>query len=138
MSKIKGQNFRIFVEGDAVPQATNCQVTLTGNMEDISTKDTEGMFNQEQMVSTSWQVQVDGYDASVVTAKALISRFIAAAAVTVGWDETTGDTGTLNREAAEASFARSGDALLTDLTLQFNDRTTCTVSSQYQGTGALS
>lgn len=138
MGKIKGQNFRVFVEHAAVPEATNCQVTLSGNMEDASTKDTEGMFTEEQMVSTSWQVQVDSYDASVNNVKALIRTFIAAAAVEVGWDQTTGATGTQNREAEGADFARSGDALLTDLTLVFNDRATCTVSSQYQGTGALS
>lgn len=138
MGKIKGQNFRVFAGGAAVPEATNCQVTLTGNMEDASSKDTEGMFTEEQMVSTSWQVQVDSYYASAASAKALINTFIAAAAVEVGWDQTTGDAGTQNREAADANFARSGNALLTDLTLVFNDRATCTVSSQYQGTGALS
>lgn len=138
MSKIKGQNFRLFVSEAAVPEATNCQITITGNMEDASTKDTEGLFSQEQMVSTSWQAQVDSYVADAASVQSLIRVFVAASAVTVGFDQTTGDSGTENQEAAGAAFARSGSALLTDLTLQFNDRATCTVTSQYQGSGALS
>ena len=43
MSKIKGQNFR-FLQNGAIPEATNCSITMQGNTEDTSTKDTEGMF----------------------------------------------------------------------------------------------
>jgi len=55
--------------------------------------------------------------------------------VTVGWDQTAGAQ---NRVAQNAAFSRSGSALLTDVTFTFNDRATVSVSSQYQGTGALS
>lgn len=138
MSKIKGQNFRIFVGGTAVPEATNCSVTVTGNTEDTSTKDSEGLFTQETIVSKSWSVTVDSYDASDENLTGLVSTFVAAQPVTVGWDQTTGASGTMNRTAANANFKRSGSAIMNDLTLQFNDRTTVSVSSQYQGTGALS
>ena len=53
LTKIKGQNFRVFISGSAVPEATNCSVQMTGNMEDASTKDTEGDYTSESMVSKS-------------------------------------------------------------------------------------
>ena len=142
MSKIKGQNFRLLVGDkssiDAVPEAVNCSVTLTGNTEDNSTKDTEGMFTQEQVVSTSWQGTVETYQSTPEQIKNLLAMFIAAQAVKVGWDQTATTAGSQNRTPVNANFHRSGNALLTDLTFQFNDRTTVQTNLQFQGTGALS
>lgn len=142
LQKIKGQNFRVFIgSGDsaaAVPEATNCSIQISGNMEDNSTKDTESDYTSEQMTSKSWQAQVDSYDADVATLKTLLSRFNAGAAVGVGFDQTETTASTQNRTAANADFARSGMALLTDLSIQANNRATITVSTTYTGTGALS
>ena len=135
LTKIKGQNFRVLIGGNAVPEATSCQVTISGNMEDARTKDTEGSYNLEQMTSRSWQVQVDSLEATAAALKALITRFNSDSPVTVGWDQTTG---TNNRTAADAAFARSGSALLVDLTIAAPNRANVTVQAQYQGTGALS
>lgn len=138
LTKIKGQNFRVFVGGSAVPEAVNCSVQITGNMEDSSTKDTESDYTTEQMVSKSWQAQVDSYQASAASLKALLTRFNAGTAVSVGFDQTTTTVGGQNRTAANADFARSGQALLTDLNITANNRAVINVSTTYQGTGALS
>lgn len=135
MSKIKGQNFRLLVSGAAVPEETNVSITIQGNTDDSSTKDSAGFYSQETVVSTSWQAQVDTYDAEPASIQALVTTFNAAQPVTVGWDQTAGAQ---NRVAQNAAFSRSGSALLTDVTFTFNDRATVSVSSQYQGTGALS
>lgn len=135
LTKLMGQNFRAFVGGSAVPEATSCQVTIQGDVEDASTKDTEGSWNEEQMTSKSWSVQVDDYDASLATLRALITRFNSDAKTTVGWDQTAGSQ---NRVAQNAAFARSGQAILNDLSIQANNRQTIQVSCQYQGSGALS
>jgi len=135
MSKIKGQNFRLLVAGAAVPEETNVSITIQGNTDDSSTKDSAGFYSQETVVSTSWQAQVDTYDAEPASIQALVTTFNAAQPVTVGWDQTAGAQ---NRVAQNAAFSRSGSALLTDITFTFNDRATVSVSSQYQGTGALS
>lgn len=137
MKKIMGQNFRVFVEGEAVPEATNCSVTISGNMEENTTKDSENSFTQEQMTSKSWQVQVDSVDATVQKLKKLLKRIKAGESLNVGFDQTTNTPGTKNRNAANANFARSGYALLTDLSIQANNRQTITVSEQYLGTGKL-
>ena len=134
LTKIMGQNFRAFVGGNAVPEAVNCSVTISGSMEDSTTKDTVGSYAQEQMTSKDWNVSVETRDASLASLRALITRFNSDAKVTVGWDQTGG---TQNRVAQNAPFARSGQAILNDLSIQANNRTNIQVSCQYQGSGAL-
>lgn len=134
LTKIMGQHFRVFVAGAAVPEAVNCSVTISGNMEDSTTKDTVGSYAQEQMTAKDWNVSVDNIDASLANLRALITRFNSDAKVTVGWDQTAG---TQNRVAQNAPFAKSGQAILNDLSIQANNRTNIQVSCQYQGSGAL-
>jgi hypothetical protein len=136
VQKIMGQNFRAFVGSTpaAVPEATNCQVTISGNMEDSSTKDSENSWTEEQMVSKQWSVSVDDVDASLASLRALITRFNSDDKVTVGWDQTDGAQ---NRVAQNADFARSGSAILNDLSISASNRTSIQVTCQYQGSGAL-
>ena len=139
MAKIKlmGQNFRAFVGSTpaAVPEATNCQVTISGNMEDSSTKDSENSWTEEQMVSKQWSVSVDDVDASLASLRALITMFNSDDKVLVGWDQTAGAQ---NRVAQNAGFARSGYAILQDLSIQANNRSSISITSQFQGASALS
>lgn len=135
MSKVKGQNFRILKDSAVIPEATNCSITLTANTEDVTTKDDVSLYTKEQVVSTSWQAQVDTFQATVAQLKAVITMFNAAAAVGIGWDQTDVED---NETAENASFARDGDAILNDFSMQFDDRTTVATSLQFQGTGALS
>lgn len=135
MSKIRGQHFRLFVDSAAVPEETNVSITLSGNTEDTSSKDTEGLYAKEDVVSTAWSAQVDSYQADPSQLRAILTTFNAAAPVAVGWDQTAGSQ---NRVAQNANFKRSGQALLNDFSMQFDDRTAVNVSLQFQGTGALS
>lgn len=137
LKKLKGQNFRAFVGGNAVPEASSCQVSITGNMEDAKTKDSEGSFGQEQMVSRSWSVQVDSYEATAAALIAVIQQFVSDEKVQVGWDETKEVAGSKNRTPSNAAFARSGQAILNDFTIQANNRTNIQVTRQYMGSGAL-
>ena len=134
LTKIMGQHFRVFVGGTAVPEAVNCSVTINGNMEDSTTKDTVGSYTEEQMTAKDWNVSVDNIDASLANLRALITRFNSDDKVTVGWDQTAG---TQNRVAQNAPFAKSGQAILNDLSIQANNRTNIQVTCQYQGSGAL-
>lgn len=138
LTKIYGQNFRAFVGGNAVPEATSCQVTISGNMEDAKTKDSEGSYAMEQMTSRSWSLQVDTLQADATSLRTLIGRFNTDTPQTVGWDQTDTTSGTQNRTPMNAAFARSGQAILIDFTIQSNNRQNISVSCQYQGTGALS
>ena len=137
LNKLKGQNFRTFVAGNAVREASSCQVSITGNMEDSKTKDSEGSFGMEQMTSRSWAVQVDSYEATAASLIAVINQFVSDAKVTVGWDETKVEFASQNRIPNNAAFARSGQAILNDFTIQANNRTNIQVTRQYMGSGAL-
>ena len=137
LNKLKGQNFRVFVGGSAVPEASSCQVTTTGNMEDSKTKDSEGSFGMEQMTSRSWSVQVDSYEATADSLINIIKQFISDQKVTVGWDVTATTAGTQNRTPQNAAFARSGLAILNDFTIAANNRTPIQVTRQFTGSGAL-
>ena len=137
LKKLKGQNFRAFVGGNAVPEASSCQVSITGNMESSKTKDSEGSFEQEQMTSRSWSVQVDSYEATAGSLIAVILQFLNDEKVTVSWDETKVVTDSQNRTPNNAAFARSGQAILNDFTIQANNRTNIQVTRQYMGSGAL-
>ena len=134
LTKVMGEHFRAFVGGAALPEATNCQCTIQGNVEDASTKDSVGGWNEEQMTSKQWSVQVDNVDASLSNLRSLIKRFNSDAKTTVGWDQTAGAQ---NRVAQHADFARSGQAILNDLSIQAGNRQIIQVSCQYQGSGAL-
>lgn len=144
VKRLKGQNFRAFLSpddpGDMNPFAeeTNLQVTISGNMEDATTKDSEGGWVQEQMTSKQWSMQVDHVDASVESLRALINIFNATEASAVGWDETTTTAGEQNRTPANNAIARSGLAWLNDLTIVANNRQTIQTTAQFQGSGALS
>lgn len=125
MSKIKGQN--VTINSNLVADETNCTVTVTGNTEDVTTKSDASLFSKDIMTSKSWQVQVDTYQAEASQLQAILTAFIGAAPVAVGWN------------VAGATDANgSGQALLNDFTMNFNDRETVAVSLQFQGTGALS
>lgn len=134
LTKLKGQNFRVLVGGAAVTEAVNCSITIQGNMEDGSTKDTDNTWTNESMTSKSWNVSVDNLDASVASLRALITQFNSDNTVAVGWDHTSG---TNNRTAQNAAFARSGQAILNDVSISSANRTNIQVTCQYLGTGAL-
>ena len=136
-TKVKGSNFRAFISGAAVAEATSCQVSIQGNMEDARTKDSEGSYAQEQMPSKGWSVQVDSLEATAAALKAIITMFNSDTPVTVGWDQTETTAGTQNRTAANADFARSGQAILNDFSISASNRANVQVSRQFQGTGAL-
>lgn len=124
MSKIKGQNFK--TSCSLVADETNCTVNVQGNTEDTSTKTDTGLYSKETVVSKQWSVQTETYQAEVAQLRAIITAFNAAAAISVGWTATG------------SNVSRSGQALLNDFTMQFDDRQTVQCQLQFQGTGGLS
>ena len=93
------------------------------------------MYAQDTVVSTAWSVQVDTQQSDIVSLRAILQVFDSAAVIQVGWDQTAG---TNNRTPQNATFKRSGMALLNDFTMNFNDREIVQTSLQFQGSGALS
>lgn len=137
LEKILGQNFRAFPDGAAVNEATSCECSITGNMQDSKTKDSEGNFAMEEMVSKSWQVNVTGLDAAAASLRALIRQAISMQTVPVAWDVTEGEDGQQNRDAVGGADLCEGEALLTDLTIAANVGENINISATYMGSGVL-
>ena len=145
LTKLIGQNFRAFVkntsgsfsDSDAVVEEINCSVQIQGNMEDESTKDTENAWTTDGMTSKQWSVNVEELEATAARLKAIINQFNSDSALTVGFDQTSGAPGGLNRTPSNAAFSRSGLAHLIDVSISAPNRQNIQVNLQYQGTGAL-
>jgi hypothetical protein len=134
LTKLMGQNFRVFVGSSPIVEETSCQVTIQGNQEDASTKDVVGSYAQQSTTSKQWSVQVDSQDAALATLRALITSFNSDTKQSVAFDQASGDN---NQTAQNADFARSGYAILNDLSIVMNNRQPVTYTAQFQGSGAL-
>lgn len=115
-----------------IAMATGCTITLTGNTEDASHKDITGMASAQAIVSKAWSVQVDSLD--VTNANLFLAAIHTGNPITVMWDETST---TDNQTVSGATFARTGQAYISDVTLNFNNRENSAKSVQFTGTGAL-
>ncbi len=145
MGTLKGQNFRICVfdhteTGDTpydvykvIGMATGCTVTLTNNTEDASHKDVVGAAAMPTTTTKSWQISCDSLNVSDTAA--MLTAIKSMAPLTLMWDETST---TDNQTRVKATFARKGQAYLSDVTFNFNDRENATKQLQFVGTGAIS
>ena len=141
MSTIKGQNLRVMVGGKCIAMATSCTFHVSAQMEDSSTKDSTGDWQEQSVVGLSWDAQTD----SLVTLtdngsngelpQDLLSLIINKTAVTLSFDQTTG---TNNRTGTNSAIKKSGQAYVTDVSITAQNRQNSTISVQFQGTGPLS
>ena len=56
MAIVKGQNLRLFVGSRAIAAALDCQLQVQLNVTPYSTKDDEGSFTKNRVVSLQWSV----------------------------------------------------------------------------------
>ena len=139
MTTLKGQNFRVLMlnatthKYHVIGMSTNCQITLTNNVDDSGTKDDTGLAAKPVTTSKTWQVQVDSLNVSDIGN--LLSYMKGQTPFYLLWDEVST---TDNQTPEEAAFARTGTAYLNDVTFQFNDRENASKSLQFTGSGPLS
>jgi len=141
MATIKGQNLRVMVGGKCIAMSTSCQFHVSAQLEDSSTKDSTGDWQEQEVVGLSWDAQTD----SLITLtdngtngelpQDLLSLIINKTLVTLTFDQTSG---TNNRTAQNAAIKRSGSAYVTDVSISAQNRQNSTISVQFQGTGPLS
>lgn len=141
MGVIKGQNLRVMVGGKCIAMATSCTFHVSAQLEDTSTKDSTGDWQEQEVVGLSWDASTE----SLVTLtdngtngelpQDLLSLIINKTMVTLTFDQTAG---TNNRTGQNATIKRSGSAYLNDLSISAQNRSNATISAQFTGTGALS
>ena len=141
MGIIKGQNLRVMVGGKCVAMATSCQIHIGTQLEDSSTKDSTGDWQEQEVTGLNWDVTTD----SLVTLEDngtngelpqdLMSLIINKTKVQLTFDQTSG---TNNRTAQNSAIKRTGYAYLTDYNLTAPNRQNSTLNCKFTGTGALS
>ena len=140
MSTIKGQNLRILVGGKCVAMATSCTFHVSAQLEDSSTKDSVGDWQEQEVTGLSWDAQTD----SLVTLEDngtngelpqdLLGLIINKTKVTITFDQTAGAN---NRVGQNSAIKRTGDAYVTDVTITAQNRQNSTFSAKLTGTGPL-
>ena len=136
---IKGQNLRVFVGGKCIAKATSCTFHVSAQLSDASTKDDTDDWQKQEVVGKSWDVQtnslviIDNAETGE-TPVDLMSLIINATEVTLKFDQTAG---TNNRTGQGAAIARTGQAYLTDFSLNAPNRANSELSCQFTGNGPL-
>lgn len=141
MATIKGQNLRVMVGGKCVAMATSCTFHVSASLEDSSTKDSTGDWQEQEVVGLSWDAQTD----SLITLtdngtngelpQDLLGLIINKTLVTLTFDTTSG---TNNRTGQNSAIKKSGQAYVTDVQITAANRQNSTLTVQFTGTGALS
>ena len=136
----KGQNFRLFISGLCVAASKSCSFEETAELEEISTKDSSGRSKDSTMKSKSWNGSADALvlttsESGAYSLNQFLSAILAGQPVGVKFTETEGDK---NRsEVSSPGLARSGQALINDLTIKASVNEEVTVSVKLLGYGAL-
>lgn len=129
------------VGGKCIAMATSCQFHVSAQMEDSSTKDDTGSWQNQEVTGLSWDAQTEslvtlvdnGSNGELPTD--LLSLMINMTAVTLTFDQTSGAN---NRVAQNATIKKSGSAYISDISISAQNRQNSTLSVQFTGTGALS
>lgn len=139
MEKIKGQNFRVTYGGKYIAFSTSCALHISLNLEDSSTKDSTGDWQEQEVTSKSWDGSVDalyGVDDPDTTGKQMddiIADILAGQPVDI---EFVCTQGTKNR-VIKAGKKYTGKAIFNDFSLKAENKQNVTHTIQFQGTGEL-
>lgn len=128
------------VASKCIAYAKSCQIHISTQTEDSSTKDDANDWSKIDVVGKSWDVQTE----SLVTLSDngsngelpldLLNLILNSTQVTLTFDQTSG---TNNRTAQSSAIAMSGSAYLTDFNISAANRQSASVSCQFTGDGAL-
>lgn len=140
MSTIKGQHLRLFVGGKCIAMSTSATFHVSTSLEDSSTKDSVGDWQEQEVTGLSWDAQTD----SLVTLEDngtngelpqdLLGLIINKTKVTLTFDQTAGAN---NRVGQNSAIKRTGEAYVTDVTITAQNRQNSTFSAKFTGTGPL-
>ena len=141
MGTIKGQNLRVMVGGKCIAMATSCTFHVSAQLQDSSTKDSVGDFQEQEVTGLSWDAQTE----SLVTLEDngsngelpqdLLSLMINKTKVTLTFDQTAGAN---NRVGQNSAIKKTGEAYINDINITAQNRPNSTISVQFSGTGPLS
>jgi hypothetical protein len=128
MATVKGQNLRIFVGSRAIAAALDCSLQVQLNLQQFSTKDDEGAWTKNRIVSVAWSVTANAVVTDTEELEAIgISELadLIGSTVKVQLNTTEG-----NQNRSISSLLLAGDATVTDVqyTAENRSRATCQVT----------
>ena len=135
MATVKGQNLRIFVDGRAIGAALDCQLQLQLNVTPYSTKDDEGAWTKNRVVSLQWSVTANAVVTDIDYVEAIgVSDLADLVGQTVQVQLNT-TNGEMNRESTGQLLA--GDAIVSDIQYTAQNRQRSLFDIQMTGTRQL-
>ena len=140
MGTIKGQNLRVMVGGKCIAMATSCTFHVSAQLQDSSTKDSVGDFQEQEVTGLSWDAQTESLVTLVDNGsngelpQDLLSLMINKTKVTLTFDQTAGAN---NRVGQNSAIKKTGDAYINDINITAQNRQNSTISVQFSGTGPL-
>ena len=143
MADIKGQNLRVLLGDDdehlaCVAASTNCQVHLSLEMQEDTTKDTDDDWIPMEPAGINWDAQVDALvllddEETGITADSLqVGRVYR-----LRFAQTAGATGEQNRDAVANVLQLTGNAILSDLQLTAQNQDESQYTAKFTGHGDL-
>ena len=140
MGTIKGQNLRVMVGGKCIAMATSCTFHVSAQLQDSSTKDSVGDFQEQEVTGLSWDAQTESLVTLVDNGsngelpQDLLSLMINKTKVTLTFDQTAGAN---NRVGQNSAIKKTGEAYINDINITAQNRQNSTISVQFSGTGPL-
>ncbi len=129
------------VNNKCIAMATSCQFHISAELQDSSTKDSTGDWQEQEVTGLSWDASTESLvtltdnGANGELPADIMSLIINKTSVTLKFDQTSG---TNNRTAAASTIVRQGTAYVTDVNVTAQNRQNSTLSVKFTGTGALS
>lgn len=139
MEKIKGQNLRITLGGLFVGFATSCTLHISMTLEDSSTKDSTGSWQEQELTGKAWDISCDALystgenDANGVSGEGALDLILAGEEVEVEFVAASGD----KNRVIQAGKKYTGKAIINDISIQAQNRQNTTYTIQAQGNGEL-
>lgn len=127
----KGQNLRIFINGQCIAAATDCSYHVGTSLEDASHKDITGDWQKQECVGKNWDCSASALvvDDSTGLTDADVLALIGTE-VDASFDETAGEK---NRVAQNKAVG--GKAIVSDFTKNASNRQNQTWTVQLTGNG---
>lgn len=140
---IKGQNLRVFVGDKCVAFATSCLLHVSANLEDTSTKDSTGSWDEQEIVGKSWSMSVDalynagGTDTTGLNAQEMLDLLLAGQQVQVRFCVTGGSQNRQSLTETSSMAEYDGSAWINDLSVTAENKSNASYSASLTGNGAL-
>ena len=137
MQVIKGQKFRLFIDGKCIGASQSCEMHMSAVLESASSKDDTDDFQRNETTGKAWDGSVSALVLSDADAEAvgIDDAFdLIGQEVNIKFQETTGDK---NRSTKVGGINRSGKAIVSDVKATFGNRANSTWDLQLTGNGPL-